>query len=65
VGANGDDGEQCGRALLCTRRGLLCGVAALEVLVPLGALAQERGDRLVFAGGDREAVDALYEDLGW
>ena len=47
----------------CTRRALLGGVAALGVLVPLGALAQDPspaaklrpqpGDRLVFSDGER------------
>lgn len=57
----------------CTRRALLGGVAALGVLVPLGALAQEAdpaaklrpqpGDRLVFAGGDRAGQLLAPADL--
>ena len=57
----------------CTRRALLGGVAALGVLVPLGALAQEPnpkaklrpqpGDRLVFSDGERAGQSLSPADL--
>jgi rieske iron-sulfur protein len=57
----------------CTRRALLGGAAALGVLLPLGALAQEPdpatklrpqpGDRLVFADGDRTGQPLAPADL--
>ena len=60
-------------AVCCTRRALLGGVAALGVLVPLGALAQEPnpnaklrpqpGDRLVFSAGERAGQSLAPADL--
>jgi len=57
----------------CTRRALLDGAAALGVLAPFGAFAQEPsaaaklrpqpGDRLVFAGGDRAGQALAPADL--
>ncbi len=66
--SEGGDARSC-----CTRRALLSGAAALGVLLPLGALAQEAdpaaklrpqpGDRLVFADGDRAGRTLAPMDL--
>jgi len=65
--------EPCDPASGCTRRALLGGAAALGVLLPLGALAQEPapaaklrpqpGDRLVFADRERAGRTLAPLDL--
>ena len=68
-----DEDEPSIAPTFCTRRALLCGVAALGALAPLCALAQtpgaaaklrpQPGDRLVFAAGERAGQAIAPADL--